>query len=312
MTPMTPTRGRILLVDDEPDLLDVLGEFLQDEGFTVVTAQDGVHALEILGNDPSFDLLLSDINMPRMKGFELIGRVHEQYPSLKSALITAYDINSYIELAKTHGIGNIIAKTSPFNFTDFLNNVTAWVSGDVFGLEKHFARGTEKDRITLTHSKQIEPAIQKLFTKQVKHPRADRVKTALREIVVNAVYYGAREEDGSKKDEWVLDVELSPSEVVTIDAMEDKEKAGIAIVDQKGKLKKQDVLFWLERNITRDPRTGLIKSLDDEHGRGLFITREFIDSLIINIEPNKRTEVILLNYLQDKYKGFKPLIINEL
>lgn len=308
---MANTKGRILLVDDEPDLLEILGEFLQDEGFEVTVAQNGVEALAVLENDHAFDLLLSDINMPRMKGFELIENARRKYPALKCALITAYDINSYIDLAKQHNVGNIIAKTSPFNFNDLKVNVQNWVSGDVFGLEKYFKPGTEKGSITLTHSRHIEPSIQKLFALHAKHPRAERVKTALREIIVNAVYYGAKNEDGAKKDEWVLDVELAPDEYVYVEHMADEEKIGIAIVDQKGKLKKADVLYWLERNIVRDPKTGLVKSLDDEHGRGLFITREFIDSFIINVIPNQKTEIILLNYLKDTYKGFKPLIINE-
>ena len=131
-------KGKILLVDDEADLLEVLGEFLEDQGFSVTTAKDGVHALEVLGRDSRFDLLLSDINMPRMKGFELIRVVKETYPGMKSALITTYDVNSYIELALKHNVGNIIAKTSPFNFNDFLVNVSSLVSGDIFGLEKYF------------------------------------------------------------------------------------------------------------------------------------------------------------------------------
>ncbi|MBL8028420.1 MAG: response regulator [Fibrobacteres bacterium] len=309
---MAVSKGRILLVDDEPDLLDVLGEFLEDIGYSVATAGDGLAALEVLDKDSNFDLLLSDINMPRMKGFELLAEARKKYPKLKSALITAYDINSYIELAQKHNIGNIISKTSPFNFTDFRANVDGWVTGDIFGLDRHFGSEADKGRLTLTHSRQIEAAIQELFALHVAHPKAERVKTALREIVVNAVYYGARQEDGAKKDDWVIDVELQPDEYVYIDWAADKDKIGIAINDQKGKLRKSDVLFWLERNISRDPATGLVKSLEDEHGRGLFITREFIDSLIINIIPEKRTEVILINYLKDKYKGFKPLIINEL
>ena len=130
--------GRVLLVDDEPDLVEVLGEFLEEEGFEVKTASDGLDALSFLEKDSRFDLLLSDINMPRMKGFELIAAVKEKYPSLKNALITAYDVNSYIELAKIHNVGNIIAKTSPFNFKDFLIQVKSLVTGDIFGIEKHF------------------------------------------------------------------------------------------------------------------------------------------------------------------------------
>ena len=306
------TKGRILLVDDEPDLLDILGEYLEEKGFSVATAADGLKALEVLAADQNFDLLLSDINMPRMKGFELIHEARKRYPRLKTALITAYDINSYIELAQKYNVGNIIAKTSPFNFNDLRVNVTNWISGDIFGVEKYFAPGVQKETLTLTHSRDIEPFIQRIFDLHQKHPRVERVKTALREIVVNAVYYGARQEDGAKKDEWVLDVELKPEEYVFIEPITDGEKIGISIVDQKGRLKKSDVLFWLERNIVRDPKTGLIKSLDDEHGRGLFITREFIDTLAINVDPGKRTEVVLLNYLKEKFKGYKPLIINEL
>ncbi len=305
-------KGKILLVDDEPDLLDVLGEFLEDSGYEVKTAGDGIDALALLKQNPVFDLILSDINMPRMKGFEFLAEAKRLYPSIKSALITAYDINSYIELAQKHNVGNIISKTSPFNFGDFKANVDGWVSGDVFGLTRYFKADASKGRITITHSRQIEAAIQELFSLHINHPRSERVKTALREIVVNAVYYGARAEDGAKKDDWVLDVELKPDEYVYIDWSGDQEKIGIAVNDQKGRLRKKDILFWLERNLTKDPTTGLVKSLEDEHGRGLFITREFIDSLIINIIPSKRTEVILINYLQDKYKGFKPLIINEL
>jgi len=304
--------GRILLVDDEKDLLEVLGEFLEEEGFEVVTAEDGVSALEILGREGRFDLLLSDINMPRMKGFELIRAARDRCGPLKCALITAYDVNSYIELAKQYNVGNIITKTSPFNFKEFLIQVRSLVTGDVFGLERHFSPGLPYGELAITHSGQIETVIQTLFRAFHDHPQAERMRTALRELVVNAVFYGARNEDGARKEGWKLNVGLAPDETVFIRFMRDEDKAGIAIMDQKGRLTKADVLFWLERNIVLDPATGLVKSLSDEHGRGLFISREFIDSLIINILPGQKTEIVLLNYFREKYKGFKPLIINEL
>jgi anti-sigma regulatory factor (Ser/Thr protein kinase) len=250
--------------------------------------------------------------MPRMKGFELIHEAKNRYPGLKSALITAYDVNSYIELAKKHNVGNIIAKTSPFNFDDFLVNVSSLVTGDIFDMEKYFKAGVEKHVLKLTHSRDIETIIKELFVVISDYPRAERIKIALREIVVNAVYYGAKNEDGAKKDEWELNVELAPDEYVFIEYMRDEEKIGIAVIDQKGRLKKADILYWLERNITRDPETGLVKSLNDEHGRGIYVSREFIDSLIVNVDPHAKTEIIILNHFKEKYKGFKPLIINEL
>jgi anti-sigma regulatory factor (Ser/Thr protein kinase) len=221
-------------------------------------------------------------------------------------------VNSYIELAKQHNVGNIIAKTSPFNFREFLIQVKSLVTGDVFGLERYFRPGLPCGELAITHSDQIEAVIQALSQAFHDHPRVERIRTALRELVVNAIFYGARSEDGARKEEWKLNVGLAPDETVFIRFMRDEDKAGIAILDQKGRLTKADVLFWLERNISLDPATGLVKSLSDEHGRGLFISREFIDSLIINILPGKKTEIVLLNYFRERYKGFKPLIINEL
>jgi len=54
---------KILLVDDEVDFLDVLSEFLRDEGYAASTARNAQEALELLQKE-TFRLLLSDINMP--------------------------------------------------------------------------------------------------------------------------------------------------------------------------------------------------------------------------------------------------------
>lgn len=306
-------KPKILLVDDEKDMLDILSDFLDDEGFEVVTAENGLDALEILKKDSKFDLLLSDINMPKMKGFELIKKVRNQYNGITCALITAYDINSYIELAKTYNVSNIIPKTSPFNFEDFLIYVNELISGKIFGIEKFFKEGKDINSFKINGPKGIEHAIFKIFeTLDNNDIGLKKAKIALREIIINAVYYGAKNEDGSKKENWDVNFQLKNEEEVIIKYSVDEEKLAVAIIDQKGRLKKSDVLFWLERNIVQDPKTGFVKSINDEHGRGIFMSREFSDSFIINIDPGIKTEVIIIKYLQDKYKGSKPLIINEL
>ena len=50
----------------------------------------------------------------------------------------------------------------------------------------------------------------------------------------------------------------------------------------------------------------------DESGRGIHMSRLFADRMVINIDPGRKTEVILMNYLSPAYRGFKPLYINEL
>jgi two-component system response regulator MprA len=67
-------RGRVLLVDDEPALLEIMAEVLQEAGFTVETAKDGLQALaRIEANEP--EVVVADVEMGVMSGYELCRRV---------------------------------------------------------------------------------------------------------------------------------------------------------------------------------------------------------------------------------------------
>jgi two-component system response regulator HydG len=80
---------RILVVDDEPVVLDVLSDVLEREGFAVTLANRASTALEQLAA-ASFDLVLSDIRMPGMDGFELLRRVGRSHPGTDVILMTGY------------------------------------------------------------------------------------------------------------------------------------------------------------------------------------------------------------------------------
>ena len=69
--------ARILVVEDSPTILNLLGMVLRQQGFQIHTAGDGVEALEKLSQE-SVDLIITDVNMPRMDGFTLIRRVRAQ------------------------------------------------------------------------------------------------------------------------------------------------------------------------------------------------------------------------------------------
>jgi two-component system, chemotaxis family, chemotaxis protein CheY len=69
---------RILAVDDSPSMRDMVRIALSGAGFQVTQAADGAEALEIARND-SFDLVLSDVNMPRMDGISLIRALRAEH-----------------------------------------------------------------------------------------------------------------------------------------------------------------------------------------------------------------------------------------
>jgi DNA-binding response OmpR family regulator len=86
----TLPKNRILIVDDEPDIAQVLKMGLEDNGFVVDVYND---LLDVISNfkADSYDLLL-DIKMPKINGFELYNKLHQIDEKAKICFITAYKI----------------------------------------------------------------------------------------------------------------------------------------------------------------------------------------------------------------------------
>jgi len=82
-------RHRILVVDDQESMRVLLQDLLEAVGYDVTLAEGGREALEILA-EKSFDLVLSDLNMPGMDGTALLGEIKNRYPELPVVIITGY------------------------------------------------------------------------------------------------------------------------------------------------------------------------------------------------------------------------------
>ena len=102
---------RILVVDDDPGISRTLQEMLETDGCLVEVAEDGARALEKLAEAP-FDLVLSDVVMPRMDGYELYHRVREKYPDTPVLMMTAfhYDKDHIIKRSRMEGLEGVIFK----------------------------------------------------------------------------------------------------------------------------------------------------------------------------------------------------------
>ena len=81
---------QILVVDDEPSIREILSDVLTDAGYTVETAPDGRTALQLILRTPP-DLVLTDVMMPRLDGWELLARVRERLPVLPVIVMSAVD-----------------------------------------------------------------------------------------------------------------------------------------------------------------------------------------------------------------------------
>ncbi len=100
---MPPQRSiHVLVVDDDPTLLELLTDTLLAIGYAATPASDGMIALDLLANQ-KFDLVITDIKMPRMDGLQLLKKIKRHYPQLPVLFITGVATPEVIGQAEPDG-----------------------------------------------------------------------------------------------------------------------------------------------------------------------------------------------------------------
>ena len=126
---------KILVVDDEPDLeplmLQRMRRHIRAGRYTFVFAHNGVEALERLNQQDDIDMVLSDINMPRMDGLTLLEQIPKVDPNIRSVIVSAYGDMKNIRTAMNRGAFDFVTK--PLDFADLqitidrtLSHMTEW------------------------------------------------------------------------------------------------------------------------------------------------------------------------------------------
>ena len=119
---------RLLVVDDEPVIARVVSEQLRRLGYLVTSVNDPEEALELVAEDPDdFDLLLTDLQMPRMDGVELAARVARLRPELPVVLSTGNRWSVPASTARAAGIREIVDK--PFRIEELAHALRAVLKG---------------------------------------------------------------------------------------------------------------------------------------------------------------------------------------
>ncbi len=119
MSEMPPAR-RILVVDDETYVRDLLRRVLVRRGYTVDIAESGEDALTALGTG-GYDLVLSDVVMPGIDGFELLRRIKAAHPAVKVIVLTGYARKQSISDFLLYGADDYLSK--PFQVEALLSAV---------------------------------------------------------------------------------------------------------------------------------------------------------------------------------------------
>ena len=128
---------KILIVDDELDILEMLGSFLTHEGFQVKSAPGGHAAIEIFKSEP-FDLVITDMRMPGMDGLAVMRRLKEMDEDIEVIILTAFAaLDNVIEAFRHKGAFDYLTKP--------LDNINELFVTDTQALDSRRLKKENKD-----------------------------------------------------------------------------------------------------------------------------------------------------------------------
>ncbi|MBE7437743.1 MAG: response regulator [Spirochaetales bacterium] len=282
----------VLVVDDIDSIRVAIKEYLSSS-YRILEASNGREALRILGEQGA-DLVLTDIRMPELGGLELIEEIRIHHPESSYILMTAYNVNDYIQYARIRKIWNIIPKTSFLNLSHIRVMVDKLLGPEIFGV-KLYAPGLKE---ATGFYEDFQPGY--LFSELIEN-------SAQKDRACHHIDHVLRKQGAKRSCRQILD-ELTANAAGAQDpfflrfALDDGQ-VFIVTEDFRGNLRREDVLYSLERQVQLDPDTGLPIGVFDHRGRGLHISREQVDHLVFNIAPGERTEVIAMWGFHSTYRA---------
>lgn len=113
----------VMIVEDDAATRRLYRFLLANSGYNVVEAEDGVVALERLATHPS-ELIVTDMNMPRMNGMDLVRSVRQSYPDVYVIMVTAFGTPDTEKQAYRAGVNEYLMK--PFDFEELEERVRSF------------------------------------------------------------------------------------------------------------------------------------------------------------------------------------------
>jgi CheY-like chemotaxis protein/anti-sigma regulatory factor (Ser/Thr protein kinase) len=280
-----PPKHRILLVDDDRGLRHVLSALLQDAGHRVESAGDGPEALEMLGRDSSFDLVLLDIGLPSMSGLDVLARVRELPSPPLVIVMTADDTSAtLLEAVRRQAYRYLRKPFPPSAIVEVVSEAatpTAALSIEVISAKPEWLELVAP--CTLEMADRIQSFVMHLEANLSEAVR-EAMAQAFRELLTNAIEWGGK---------------LDPDRKVRIACVRTPRMLLYRIADPGEGFDIDKLRHAAIMNPDDDPMRHL--SVREQQGLrpggfGLAMTRSLVDDLIYN---EARNEVLLIKYLDD-------------
>lgn len=109
MTPSPKTRGTVLIVDDDRDIVETLCDILELRGWETLRAYDGEQAV-MIATEAAVDWIVMDVRMPRLTGIEALQAIRARIPNARVVLMTAFASHDLAARAERAGAARVLYK----------------------------------------------------------------------------------------------------------------------------------------------------------------------------------------------------------
>ena len=176
----------ILIVEDQKDLQNYLKEFLSDNDYLVITASDGIQALNAI-NKSKPDLVLLDLGLPNMSGESVVLEVRKKWPDLRVIILSAR--NDTLDIVKGLNLGADDYITKPFQLEELLARIKARLRQNVKNISKKTIADLELNQDT--HEVKRKGKLISLSPTEFKlldYLMSNKGKVITREMILNRIW----------------------------------------------------------------------------------------------------------------------------
>jgi CheY-like chemotaxis protein len=278
-----PDRKNVLIVEDDPAIIDLLVDLMKDGDYSISVAQDGVDAFERLRQD-KYDLLICDIWIPGMSGLQLLGAIRELPEQVHVIIMTADDTPEVMLRAVREQAHQFVSK--PFKPDEMKRLITASLTGPpVPPIEVISAKPEWLELLVPCEIRSVD-RIQGLMSKlksDLPQDSRENLIQAFRELLMNAIEWGG---------------ELDATRQVRISYLRFKRMILYRIADPGKGFQFHEVAHAAVGSAAGEFPFGHMKVREEKGlrpgGLGILMTQSMVDDLLYNEAQN---EVVFVKYL---------------
>ncbi len=273
---------KVLVVDDDPALHQVIKGALANEGYVLLHATDGKKGLELLARE-EVDLAIIDYVMPEMDGLDLLDQLRRDHPDMKTIMTTAFGTPEAVLGALRKKVCDFLVK--PFGIADLRAAVSAaleessMIEIEVLSAEPHWVQ------LRVPCDLAAVPLLQKLLVQlkaDLPEDTREAIAYAFREMLNNAIEHGGK---------------LDPTKYVEVLCVRVKHAIIYWIKDPGDGFDPKELEHAAVNNPTNDPFRHV--TVRDEKGLraggfGILMTDQLVDELVYN---ERRNELMFIKYL---------------